>query len=124
MDPNFYRTYECNIQCPKLSATQKFRCPNCKVDTLEADSVTTTSFTMNGVETHAGSFPLSTTHVFTSTELPVLANRQCNGEFVFYLNNDLYVGVGMTALVKSAGSILQVLLYQKLRNFTTVNVSF
>jgi hypothetical protein len=71
-----------------------------------------------------GSMPLSTTHIFTSTNLPVLANNTCNGEISAYLNNGVYVNVTMGVIVKSGGTILQTLVYQRVGNLLSVDMTF
>lgn len=121
-----YRSYECNICCPKLKALKSLECTTCNLGRASAVSLTTGSLTFGntGVEMHTGFSPLATTHVFTSTELPPLANRECNGEITFYLNNDLYVNVTMAAVVKSAGAILQTVIYQRVGNYTSVDLTF
>jgi hypothetical protein len=124
-DPNFYREYECNINCPKIKASKIFRCPDCRLGAVTADSLTADSISFSGgIAMYTGSSPFGTTHTITPTQLPVLGNRQCNGEITFYLNNDLYVSVTMGAIVKSKNTILQTLLYQKIGNFTSVTLSF
>jgi len=126
MDPNFYRKYECNIECYKLKADKCFRCDKCLLGTVEAESATVGSLAYaSGIKTYSGSFDvLSTTHTLTPTILPVLGRQSCAGEITFYLNNTLYIGVSMAAIVKSGGAILQTLLYQRVGNFVSVVLSF
>lgn len=125
-DPNFYRKYECNIHCYKMKASKEFRCAKCEADELHAGTleVDKLCLTPGNVCMYSGTFPMSTTHTITSTELPLLANRECNGSIEFYLNNDLYVNVTMGAIVKAGGSILQTLLYQRIGNFTSVEMTY
>ena len=125
MDPNYYRFYECNLDCYKLKAEKEFRCPKCILGAVEAQSLSTGSLTLSpsSVKTYNGFFPLGTTHTFTSTQLPPLANRECNGEMTLYLNNDLYVNVTLSVIVKSSGTILQVLVYQRVGNYTSVEMA-
>jgi hypothetical protein len=125
-DPNFYRKYECNIECYKMKASKKFRCATCELGDAQADSLTTSNLVLSPglILTYTGLFPLSSTHVLTPTLLPVLGNRECNGEITLYMNNDIYVNVTMAAIVKAAGSILQTLVYQRVGNFTSIDVSF
>lgn len=124
-DPNFYRKYECNIECYKLKADKAFRCDKCLLGTVEADSVTTDMLAYTGgIKNYTGSFALNTVHTITPALLPPLGNRECNGDITLYLNNDLYVNVTMGAIVKSAGAILQTLLYQRVGNFTSVTMTF
>lgn len=124
-DPNVYREYVSNIQCFKMKATKEFRCAKCEADELHADllNVDKLCLTPGEVCMYSGSFSMNTTHTITSTELPLLANRQCSGSIEFYLNNDLYVNVTMGAIVKAGGSILQTLLYQRVGNFTSVDLA-
>jgi hypothetical protein len=123
MDPNFYRYYECNINCPKLKASKKLRCPECELGAVTATSLSVNSFNMNGVRHYTGSSTLSTTHTITATELPLLANRDMSGEITFYLTNDLYVNVTMAVVVKSAGVITLTQIYQRVGNFTTIDLT-
>lgn len=120
MDPNFYRKYECNIECYKLKADKCFRCEKCLLGSVEADSI----MYKGGVKTYSGNSSLNTVHTITSLELPVLGNVMCSGEITFYLNNDAYVNVTMGAIVKSNAAILQTLLYQRVGNFVSVEISF
>jgi hypothetical protein len=124
-DTNFYRKYECNIHCYKMKASKEFRCAKCEADEihaglLEADKL---CLTPGNVCMYSGTSPLGTTHTITSTQLPLLANRQCNGSIEFYLNNDLYVNVTMGAIVKANNTILQTLVYQRVGNFTSVEMT-
>lgn len=124
-DPNFYRKYECNIECPKLKATKKFRCAECSLGAATADSLTVGTFNYSGgIKTYTGSSAFATVHTITPTQLPVLGNKECNGEISFYLNNDLYVNVTMACVVKSKNTILQTLIYQRVGNFTSVELTF
>lgn len=120
MDPNFYRFYECNLDCYKLKAEKEFRCPKCILGSVTASSIDTTSLTLNGIHMICGSSPFGTTHTITPTELPLLNNRSMNGEISFYLNNDVYVNVTMGVVVKANGTILQTLVYQRVGNFISV----
>lgn len=124
-DSNFYRKYECNIHCYKIKASKEFRCGKCEADELNADVLTTGKLclTPGDICTYSGSFPMGTTHTITSTQLPLLANRQCNGSIEFYLNNDLYVNVTMGAIVKANNAILQTLVFQRIGNFTSVQMT-
>jgi hypothetical protein len=124
-DPNFYRFYECNLDCYKLKAEKEFRCPKCELGDATATSVTTNELILSPgyIHTYTGLSPLGTTHTITSTQLPLLANRSMNGDITFYLNNDVYVNVTMGAVVKAANTVLQTLLYQRVGNFTSVDFS-
>jgi len=123
-DPNYYREYDCNIECYKMKASKFFRCTKCELGSAKADSLDVATLKIGPIYTYTGSSDFGTTHTITSTQLPLLANAQCNGDVTFYLNNDLYVGVSMGAIVKSKGTILQTLLYQNVGNFTSVALSF
>lgn len=130
-DPNIYRSYECNIQCPKLKATKEFRCATCKLGNATADSLTVSGQTISGststpygIMTYSGSSPFSTIHTITPALLPVLGNKQCNGELSFYLNNNTYVNVSMGVVVKSVDTIQLVLIYQRVGNFPSVTLEY
>lgn len=124
-DPNFYREYECNIECPKLKASKQLRCGKCTATSIEAGSVSAGTYTFtNGIKFYTGSLPFGTVHTITPSALPPLGATECAGEMTFYLNNDLYVNVTMGAVVKSRGVMLQTLLYQRVGNFTSVELTF
>jgi hypothetical protein len=126
MDPNYYRKYECNLETYNLKAKTKLRCAKCELGEAHADSLTVSSLVISpsSVKTYNGLSPLGTTHTFTSAQLPPLLNRECNGEFTMYINNDLYVNVTLAIIVKSANTILQTLIYQRVGNFITVDMTF
>ena len=71
-----------------------------------------------------GSSTFGTVHTITPVQLPNLGNSECNGELTFYLNNDTYVNVSLSLIVKTKGAILQTLLYQRVGNFVTTNLTF
>jgi hypothetical protein len=125
-DPNFYRKYECNIECYKMKASKKFRCATCELGDAQADSLTTEQLLLSPgfVSMYTGSFPIGTTHVITPALLPVLGNWSCNGEITLFLNNDIYVNVTMGVIVKATGNILQTLVYQRVGNLTSVEMTF
>lgn len=125
-DPNFYRFYESNISCYKMKASKEFRCAKGEADELHAGTLNADELCLSsgGVCMYSGTFPFSTTHTITPTMLPLLANRQCSGTIEFYLNNDLYVNVTMGAIVKAGDSILQTIVYQRIGNFTTADMTF
>jgi hypothetical protein len=123
MDSNHYRFYECNINCYKFKALKELRCPKCILGEVEATSVETTTLTLNGISMICGLFSLGTVHTITSAQLPLLANRSLNGEINFYLNNDVYVNFTMGAVVKAANTVLQTLIYQRVGNFTSVELT-
>lgn len=123
-DPNFYREYECNIDCPKLKASKRFRCPDCILGNVTADSLKVTSINQSGITTITGSSAFGTVHTITPTQLPNLGNKECNGEITFNLNNDTYVNTSLAVIVKTKGVILQTLIYQRVGNFTSVVLSY
>lgn len=122
----FYRTHECNISAPyvrgvKGVSTSKLQADDVSTQSIEvADAIT---FTDAGVKIYTGNFPLSATHTFTSSQLPPLGNLAANGELVLYLNNDIYANVSMAALVRAKGTTIQALIYQRVGNFTSVEMS-
>lgn len=123
-DPNFYRKYECNIECYKMKASKVFRCAKCELGEASATSVSTPSLTLDQIKFYTGSFPLGTTHTLTSSELPVLGNNDCTGELSFFLFNDRYVATVMAVVAKAKGVILQTLIYQRVGNYNTSALTF
>ena len=121
-DPHFYRNYESNLSAPYLKGTRGVITPKLTATTVVADQlqVGSLSLTNSSISTYTGSFPISTTHTFTSTELPPLGNQSANGELTLYLNNDAYAQVAMAVLVRAKGTTLQALIYQNVGNFTSV----
>lgn len=121
-DPCFYRYSESNLSAPYMKATKAVKAPLVKATTLEADKLNVTSLNMTsaGIVTYTGSFPISTTHTFTSTQLPPLGNQSANGELTLYLNNDTYAQVAMAVVIRTRGATLQALIYQNVGNFTSV----
>lgn len=111
-----YRKYECNLETYYLKALKGSELANVSVDSLVLSP--------SGIKTFNGLSVLSTTHTFTSTNLPPLAGSECAGEMTFYMNNSPYVSVNMAIIAKSANTILQTLLYQKVGNFTTTTLTF
>lgn len=125
-DYNVYRAFNANISCPKLKATKEFRCPNCMITSATIDDLTISdslAFSDTGVKFYSGSFAMSTTHTFTSAELPCLGEEYCNGELSLYLNNDVYANVTMAAIVRAASTNVQALIYQRVGNFTSVEMT-
>lgn len=123
-DYNVYRKYNCNLKCPKFKADKQFRCPHCLIDTADIGTLNVTSqFNIGNVQTFAGSFTTSTTHTFTSTQLPCLGETSCNGELSLYLNNDTYANVTMAAIVRAKNTTIQALIYQRVGNFTSVEMA-
>ena len=124
-DPRFYREYECNLSAPYVRGTRGVIAPFVKATSVQADSLTANSFTLgdSGIKFYSGTFPLSTTHTFTSAQLPPLGNQSCNGELTLYFNNDAYVQVAMAALTRAKGVTLQALIYQNVGNFVSVSAA-
>lgn len=122
-DPRFYREHECNLSAPYLRGVRGVITPS-----LSATSVEATNLTVNGaltlagtgIKSYSGSFPLSTTHTFTSTQLPPLGTESCNGELTLYFNNDAYVHVTMAVITRAKGVTQQALIYQNVGNLTSV----
>ena len=125
-DPRFYREHECNLSAPYLRGVRGINTPSLTATTVEATNLTVNgSLTLagTGIKSYSGSFPLSTTHTFTSTQLPPLGTESCNGELTLYLNNDAYVNVTMAVITRAKGVTQQALIYQKVGNFATVQSS-
>lgn len=114
-DPLFYRDYECNLSAPFIKGTKAVKTPS-----LQATDVSTTTFSLAGVKFYTGTFANATTFTFTSTQLPPMANQQCNGEISLYFNNDAYVHVSMAVLLRAKGANQQALIYQNVGNLTSV----
>lgn len=122
----FYREHECNLSAPYIRgvkgvSTSKLQADDVSTQTIEVSD--TIAFTDAGVKIYTGSFSLSTTHTFTSAQLPPLGSLTANGELVLYLNNDIYANVSMAALVRAKGTTIQALIYQRVGNFTSVEMS-
>lgn len=95
--------------------------PHCEVPTTP---IPTNSYEfLSGVWFYSGSFKMGTTHIITSVELPLLNNSSLSGDITFYLKNGLYVNVTMGAIVKAGGVILQALAYQRVGNYTSVDLT-
>jgi hypothetical protein len=47
-----------------------------------------------------------------------------NGDLTLYINNNLYVNVTMGAVVKAGGTILQTIVYQRVGNFVSVDMTY
>lgn len=142
-DPNFYRYYDCNLQCPKLKA-RKLRCPQIGttlfVDdagvTIKGDltvegttniedaSIHNLTLVPSGIQQYNGILSLNTDHFITSTMLPPLANPNCNGELMLFMTNDTTVSrnVVYAAIVKIAGTIQEALIFHRVGNFTSVDM--
>lgn len=114
-DPCFYREHECNLSAPYVRGTKAVKAP-----VVQAGSLTMSTA---GINFYSGSFPINATHTFTATEIPSLGLQSCNGELSLYLNNDAYVNVTMAVIVKAKGTILQALVYQRVGNFTSVDMT-
>lgn len=125
-DYNVYREYECNISCPKMRAKKEFRCPKCYLGDTEIERLSVSdhiTFQDSNIKMFSGSFPTSTTHTFTPTQLPCLGESECNGELSLYLNNDVYANVTMAAIVRAKSTTIQALIYQRVGNFTSVEMT-
>lgn len=155
-DPNFYRYYDCNIQCPKMKArtmradtllassidatdieSQSLTTTNLDATSITTGSINATSgdLTANKIEAteicsspadvcfFSGTSALATTHTITSTQLPHLTNARMSGSLTFYLENDVYINTSMAAIVKTRGTIVQVIIYQRIGNYTTVEIA-
>lgn len=143
MDPNFYRYYDCNLQCPKMKA-RELRCPRIgnvlyvndtsvevKGDLLVSGNLTVTGdlhisgfvHEPSGIRVYNGTLPFATTHYITAAMLPVLNNTYCNGELSLYMNNgDSYANVTLAAIIKVGGVLSQTLVFQRVGNFTSVEM--
>lgn len=125
-DYNVYRKFNANISCPKLKATKEFRCPQCYLGEVEVETLSVTghlAFHDSNIKMYSGSFPMSTTHTLTPTQLPCLGESSCNGELSLYLNNDVYANVTMAAIVRASSTTIQALIYQRVGNFTSVEMA-
>jgi hypothetical protein len=124
-DPNYYRFYECNLDCYKLKAEKEFRCPKCMLGEVTTDKVTSKEFVLSPsyIETHNGFFSMNTTHTFTPAELECLGSRNCSGELTLFLNNDVYASCTLCVVVKAGGVILQTLIYQRVGNYTSISLA-
>lgn len=125
-DPNFYREYDCNISCPKCrcqtARVGKLIAQDVSSDTISvADSIT---FTDCNVVMYTGKFALANTFTFTSTQLPALGKSNANGELTLYLSNDIYANVSMAAFVRAKSTNVQALIYQRVGNFVSVNMTY
>lgn len=111
-DPN-YRWHNCNLQAPRI-----------KCDQLDATIATFTTFGPNGIRMYSGVKSSSTTHTFTSTDIPELDNNLMTGELTLYLTNASAnaSNVSMTGITR-AGNVFPsngTVIYQNIGNFTSV----
>lgn len=111
-DPN-YRWYNCNLQAPRI-----------KCDQVDATTANFTTFGPNGIRMYSGIKSSSTTHTFTSADIPELANTTMTGELTLYLTNKEanVSNVTMTAITKANSTFPTggTVLYQRVGNFTSV----
>lgn len=111
-----YRWYNCNIQCPKM-----------KCDQLDVTTVNLASLGANGVSSHAGYKSSSTSHVFTSTDIPSLSLSCMSGELTMYMTNCAanVSNITLSGFTRanggfpSGGSII----YQRIGNATNVEMT-
>lgn len=108
-----YRWYNCNIQAPKI-----------KCESLNATTANFTSFGSNGIHMYSGYKAASTTHIFTSADIPELANSSMTGELTLYLVNTAgnVSNVTMTAITRANNKFPAngTVAYQRVGNFTSV----
>jgi hypothetical protein len=116
-DPNFYRKYECNLESYNIKALTKLRCAACELGNAQCDSL---SYSPSGIKTYNGEFSMSASYLFNFINLPPLLNSACNGELTLFLNNGLYANVTSAIIIKTGGTILQSLIYQRVGNFDSV----
>lgn len=108
-----YRWYNCNIQCPKM-----------KCDEIDATTANFTTFGPNGIHMYSGVKGSSTTHTFTSADIPELSNTTMTGELTLYLKNTVanVANVTMTGITRAGNTFPAngTALYQRIGNFTSV----
>lgn len=118
-NPN-YRYYNCNLQAPKVL------CNELTTTNLNENGLTVSPSRIlryNGVSTQ------KSTHVFTPIEIPSLGKSVMSGTLTMYLVNDVsgesnvsLAMISKTTNLKLGNSPLNVLLYQRYGNFTTVEI--
>lgn len=110
-DPN-YRWYNCNLQAPHI------KCRNLYADSVNMNNSTDTS---SGIVTNTGFKRMSTTHTFTTTDIPHLSNAGLAGEFTCYMQNHSSdrMSTAMAGLTKVNNKTV-CNIYQRLGNFTTI----
>lgn len=157
-DPNFYRFYECNLQCPKMKAramrADSLLASSINTNDLETQSLTTTNLDATTITTgsinstaisgeldvtkieaneicsapgdvcfFSGSSELASTHTITSSQLPKLANPNLSGTLTLFVQNDVYINTTMAAVVKVQGTISKTLVYQRVGNYNSVDMT-
>lgn len=157
-DPNFYRYYDCNIQCPKMKA-RTMRADTLLASSIDATDIESQSLTTNTLEAttitagsintdaisgdlaidkleadeicstpgdvcfYSGSSALASTHTITSSQLPKLANPNLSGTMTLFVQNDVYINTTMAAVVKVQGTISKTLVYQRVGNYSSVDMT-
>ena len=114
-EPDF-RYYNCNLQAPKM-----------KCGKLDVDETTTGHLSPSGLCVDNGYKSLSTTHTFTSTDIPCLANSNASGELTLYFKNNKLgrANVTLAVLIKLAGTLSTTssMWYQRIGNMDTVELT-
>lgn len=114
-EPDF-RYYNCNLQAPKMKCSK-----------LDVDETTTGHLSPSGLCVDNGYKSLSTTHTFTSTDIPCLADSNASGELTLYLKNNKLgkANVTMGVVVKLEGEINSsaTMFYQRIGNMDSVDVT-
>jgi hypothetical protein len=114
-DPN-YRWYNCNLEAPRIKCRE-----------LNAQSINNfgSQDVTSGVFTYSGSKPMSTTHVFTATDIPLIGKSAFNSEISFYFaNSSNDVGnITMAGANKNATSGVVCTIYQRIGTMTSVDAS-
>lgn len=91
------------------------------IDKLEADEICSTP---GDVCFYSGSSSaLASTHTITSSQLPKLANPNLSGTLTLFLQNDVYINTTMAAVVKVKGTISKTLVYQRVGNYDSVDMT-
>ena len=112
-----YRWYNCNIQAPRI-----------KCDQLDATTINVATLGDDGISTHSGYKASSTTHVFSSSDIPSLDQQNMAGELSLYLLNTSanVSNVTMSGITRVNYSFPTggVVIYQRIGNFTSVEVAF
>lgn len=124
-DPFSYREYACNIKAPYIKAYKCLKSPRCECDTAQVGTLSVGNIERSGTQIKeiTGSFPLSTTHTFTSAQLPCLGETECNGDITLYMNNDVYANVCFGAIVRAKSTNIKALIYQRVGNFDSVDMA-
>ena len=112
-EPDF-RYYNCNLQAPKMKCSK-----------LDVDETTTGHLSPSGLCVDNGYKSLSTTHTFTSTDIPCLANSNASGELTLYFKNNKLERANVTLIIirKTAGVIVDYGWYQRIGNMDAVDIT-